>query len=108
GRGVAGAYAERMQLHDLAREGLVEALAATETGHRVWSDRARIVEIVQHRGMGLDREQHVGEPAEHMRPDRLALEGAGDCPHLVGRDAEMVRPEPYQPLDEPGLGIERA
>ena len=52
--------------------------------------------------MALDREQHVAEAAEHMRADRLALERAGDRPHagLVGRHAEMVRPEPDQPLDE--------
>ena len=73
---IDGAHAERMQLEDLAREILVEALVAVEAGHRIGADRARIVEIEQHGRMGLDRQQHVGEPAEHMRADRLALIGA--------------------------------
>ncbi len=44
-----------------------------------------------------------------MGADRLALVGAADRAHmaLVGRDAEMVRPEPDQPLDEADLGGER-
>ena len=59
--------------------------------------------------MALDREQHVAEAAEHMGADRLALERAGDRPHLrlVGGDAEMVRPEPDEPLDKSDLGRER-
>ena len=31
--------------------------------------------------MPLDREQHVLEPAEHVRPDRLELEQAGQADH---------------------------
>jgi hypothetical protein len=49
--------------------------------------------------MTFGGEQHVGEPAEHMRPDCLALIGAGHyC--VVSADAEMIRPEPNQALDE--------
>ena len=57
--------------------------------------------------MALDRQQHVGEAAEHMRADRLALVGAGHAADLVRRDAEMVGPEPDQPLGEADLGAER-
>src|SRR5260370_33771256 len=59
--------------------------------------------------MALDREQHVGEAAQQMRANRLALIGAAQRAHaaLVGGDAEMVRPEPHQPLDQTELGAER-
>jgi len=50
--------------------------------------------------MAFDGEQHVGKAAEHVRADRLALIGAGHAPDLVGGDAEMVGPEPDQPLGE--------
>ena len=79
--GVDAAHAERMQLEDLAREVLVEAGVADEAGHGVGADRARVVEIDQHRRVAFRRQQHVGEAAEHMRPDRLALVGAGHARH---------------------------
>ena len=50
--------------------------------------------------MVFDGEQHVGEPAENVGPDGLALIGAGHAPDLVRRDAEMVGPEPDQPFGE--------
>ncbi len=77
---VAGADAERMQLEDFAREVLVEAalLAAARgdelAGARIRADRLRLVEVDEHRRMLLDRDQHVGEFAQHMRADRLELE----------------------------------
>ena len=54
-------------------------------------------------------QQHVGEAAEHVRPDRLALVGAGDAAHrtLVGRDAEVIGPEHHEPLEEGGIGGRR-
>ena len=59
--------------------------------------------------MALDRLQHVTEPAEHMRADRFALEGAADRPDpaLVGRYAEMVRPEPDEAFGETEVGSQR-
>src|SRR5258706_477359 len=57
--------------------------------------------------MALDRKQHVGEAAEHVRADRLALISAGHGRNLVGRDAEMIRPKPHQPLDETDVGGKR-
>ena len=63
---VDAAHAERMQLENLARQILVEAAAAVLAGARIRADRARIVEIDQHRRMALDREQHVAEAAEHI------------------------------------------
>ena len=78
---IAGADAERMQLQNFARQIFVQALAAAYAGDRVRPDRAGVVEIDQHRRMGLGREQHVGEVAEHMRPDRLALVGAAHRAH---------------------------
>src|SRR5580700_294 len=42
-----------------------------------------------------------------MGPDRFPLERAGHLHDLVRRDAEMVRPEPDQPLDEADIGAKR-
>src|ERR1700722_14212575 len=47
--------------------------------------------------------QKVDELAEHMRADRLALVSAG-LHGIVGVDAEMVRPEPYQSLGKAEFG----
>ena len=73
------------------------------------TDRARVVEIDQHGRMGFDRQQHVAEAPEHMRPDRFALIGTADLAHiaLVRRHAKMIGPEPDQPFDEADLGAER-
>jgi hypothetical protein len=49
--------------------------------------------------MTFGGEQQVGEPAEHMWPDRLTLIGAGHN-RDVGVYAEVIRPEPHQALDE--------
>ena len=51
-------------------------------------------------------EQHVVEPAEHVRPDRVALVAAGQRrdEHLGGRGhAQVIRPEGDEPLDERSL-----
>jgi hypothetical protein len=82
--GVDAAHAERMQLENLAREVLVESEVADQSGHRVRADRARIVEIDQHRRMALHSEQHVGEAAEDVRPDRLAFIAARPARHHIG------------------------
>ena len=66
-----------------------------------------VVEIEQHRRMAFDRSQQIGEAAEHMRADRLALIGAGHAHDFVGGNAEMVRPEPDQPFDKADIGIGR-
>ena len=52
--------------------------------------------------MLLHREQQVREVAEHVRPDRFALERAGEPEHrdLVDGHREVIRPELRQPLDE--------
>ena len=53
--------------------------------------------------MLFDRAQHVGETAGHIGADRLALERAGaGAPDIAlgDRNAEMIRPERDQPLDE--------
>ena len=98
-----------MQFEDLAGEIFVEAALLPQAGERVGPDRARIVEIDQHRRMGFDRQQHVAEPPEHMRADRFALIRPADLAHiaLIRRHAEMVGPEPHQPFDEADLGAER-
>src|SRR5258708_7722911 len=53
--------------------------------------------------MTLGGNQKVDELAEHVRPDRLALVSTG-LHGIVGVDAEMVRPEPYQALGKTDLG----
>src|SRR6478672_113259 len=78
--GVNGAYAERVQFENFARKILVQPAAAVLAGLRGRPDRPRVVEIDQHRRMGLDRLQHVAEAAKHVHADRLALEGPGDWP----------------------------
>ena len=101
---IAGADAHRVQFEDLAREVLVEARAALlwpaiELGP-IDCALSRKFSIA---GMLLDRAQHVGEAAEHVRADRLALEraGGGAADAALGdRDAEMIRPERDQPFDE--------
>jgi hypothetical protein len=52
--------------------------------------------------MRLDCQQHFGESAENVSTDRFALIGTANRPDapLVGRHAEMIRPEPDQPLHE--------
>src|SRR3954454_22818040 len=93
---VAAADAERMQLHDFAREILVQAALAVWSRARLRTQRLLVVEKEQHRRMLLDGFQHVAEPAEHMGPDRLALECAGPHPRqpgFVGGNAKMVGPE---------------
>ena len=64
-----------------------------------WVYRAGIVEIDQHCRMTLGGQQQVGELPKHMRPDRLELVGPGHHGG-IGVDAEVVRPEPHQALDE--------
>src|SRR5919204_3697303 len=54
--------------------------------------------------MSFDRGQHVDEAAQYVRPDRFALVGAGHRQDLVGRNAEMIRPKPNEPLDEADFG----
>ena len=100
-----------MQLHDFAREIFVQPALAVLPGAGVRAERLLVVEKEQHRRMLLDRLQHVAETAEHMGPDRLALERAGPDPRqlaLVGGDAEMIGPEHHQPLDESAIGDHRA
>ena len=107
---VAAADAERMQLHDLAREIFVEPALAVLSGAEVRAERLLVVEKEQHRRMLLDRLQHVAEAAEHMRPDRLALERAAEPGNraALDRDGEMVGPEDNKPLGERGSAIDRA
>ena len=56
---IAAADAERMQLHDLAREIFVQAAVAVLPGARIRPERLLVVEKEQHRRMLLDRLQHV-------------------------------------------------
>ena len=52
--------------------------------------------------MALDGEQQVREIAQHMRPDGLALETAGDAEHrhFVDRDREVIGPKVGEALNE--------
>ncbi len=93
-----------MQFERLAREVFVQPLVAVDAGDRIRPHRFDIVEIVQHGGMAFDRLQQIGEAAEHMGANRLALIRARHPNDLVGGNAEMVRPEPHQPLDKADLG----
>ena len=99
---IAAADAQRVQLQDFAREIFVQSPPAVEAGLAVGADRLRVVEIDQHGRMLLDGDQHVGETAQHVRADRLALVGTGHAAHgaLVGRDAKVIGPEHHEPFEE--------
>ncbi len=56
--------------------------------------------------MALGGEQQVGEFAEHVRPDRFSLIGTGHDGG-VGIDAEVIRPEPHQALDQADVRRDR-
>lgn len=86
--GVAGAHAERMQLHDLARKVLVEAAAAVDARRRVRAHRFQIVEIEQHGRMAFGGQQQIDEAAERIGAHRFSLIGAG---HALIRLAEMQK-----------------
>ena len=81
----------------LARQILIKSLVAIDAGDRVRAHRLHIVEIEQHRRMALDRLQEIREAAEHV--------GAHHGDVFVGRNAEMVGPEPDQALDQVDLGV---
>ncbi|RYY46076.1 MAG: DUF1800 family protein, partial [Sphingomonadales bacterium] len=109
GLAISGAHAERVQLHDLTGEILVEprhvaAAGAPALRHlardAVRPDRLRLIEIEQHRRMPFDRVEHIAEPAHHMRPDRVELERAGKADDLqfIRRDGKVIGPEMHQPL----------
>src|SRR6202030_4879574 len=91
---------------DLAREVLVKAAVAINARNGVRADRLRVVEIEQHGRVAFDGLQHVDKAPEDVRADRLALVAAG-FHRRIGIDAEMVGPEPYQPLDETNLSTNR-
>src|ERR1043166_8129026 len=58
--------------------------------------------------MALGGEQHLAEASEDVWPYRLAFVAGRHVVDEVDRDAEVVRPEPHQPLDEADVGLERA
>ena len=111
---VAAVDAERVQLEQLARVVLVQARAAgrcprppTRAPRERRADRLKVVEIDEHRRMLRRREHHVFEPPEHVRPDHFALVAAGERrDENLGADgdAEMIRPERDEPLDERPIG----
>src|SRR5262249_15145817 len=111
---IASPDPEGMQLENLAREILVDPDAwglppRALRGRRIRPDREVVVEIQLHRRVRVDREQHVREAAEDVRPDRLALEAAGEPSEklLVDGDGKVVAPELRQPLEEGTVGGNR-
>src|ERR1043166_7405552 len=56
--------------------------------------------------MARGGEQHVGEASEDVRPYRLAFVPGRHVVDSVGRDAEVVRPEPHQPFDKADVSLE--
>ncbi len=114
--GVAAAHPEGVQLENLARQVLVDADLARRSAAlaplrelRVRTHRQVVVQVQQHRRMALDGQQQVAEVAEHVRPDDLALETAGEPAEklLVDRDREVIGPELREAFDERPLGAHR-
>jgi len=81
---IAAADTERVQLENFAGEIFVDTLVGVDTRNRVDAHGSGIVEVVEHRRMGFDGDQHVGETPEHMGADRLALISAGGRDVLIG------------------------
>src|SRR6185503_17599156 len=106
---ITRADANGVQFHDLAREILVDAFAAPDSGERIRSDRLDVVEIEQHRRVALDRKQQVRKLAAHMWSDCLTLESTAQGPHLafVGGNAKVVGPEPNKAFNKADLRLER-
>src|SRR4029077_16850796 len=82
--GIAATHSEGVQLEDLARKILVDTYLARHPAalcparkFRVRPHRLLVIQIQEHRRMGLDAKQQVVEVAEHVRADRLALETPG-------------------------------
>src|SRR5688500_3222073 len=109
---VAAVNAERVQLEQLARVVFVQAalLAAAAAGtrsRRARTDRLKVVEIHEHRGMLRRRQHHVGKTAEYVGANRLAFVTAGerrDENLRAHRHTEVVRPERDEALDERTFG----
>lgn len=94
-------YAQCVQLENLACQVLVESAPAGATRDGRGPERSSVVEIEQHGRMDSDGFQHVAEAAEHVWPDGLALEGAGDGAHrpaLGDGNTEMLV-HAREPLD---------
>jgi hypothetical protein len=99
---IAAIDAERVQLHHLAREVLVEPDMAALAGLRIRADRQHLIEIEQHRRMAFDGEQHVDKAPGDVRPNRFALERAGEAANdrPDTRDRKVIAPEARHPLQE--------
>src|SRR4029077_13658211 len=82
GLAITTANAERVQFQRLACEILIEAIVLVDARNRIRAHRQHIVEVDQHRWTALHRLQKVGKTAEHVRPNGLALIGAGHCGFL--------------------------
>ena len=85
---VAAAYAQRVQLHQLARVVLVDRVAGV----------LGVVEVDQHRRVHEHRTQQLAEFTEHMRPDGVLLvirEEKQDL-LLALENVEVIEPEPSQ------------
>ena len=110
---VAAGDPERVQFENLARKVLIDPqamLARAPLGalreQRIRADRGLIVEVQQHRRMARRGEQQVREAAEHPRPDRLALETAGNSKHsyFINRNGEVIGPKIGEVLEKRPLG----
>ncbi len=104
GLAIGRADAERVQLHQLAAEVLVQPALAEPTQLGVRASGIGLVEIDQHHRMGFDGLQHRRERPGQMRPDRVFLQGHRAVRELAGlvHHGEMIGPEHLQPLAKPG------
>ena len=108
GLGVAGRDPDRVQLEQFARVVLVEAAAGALAVPAVRPGRVVVVEVAQHGGVLGGRHQQIGEAAEDMRADRLALIGADHPGHeILGlvRHREVVGPEHRPAFVEADRGL---
>jgi hypothetical protein len=92
---VSAVNSESMQLHQLARVVLVDALELALRAGTAGRSVLPVVEIKQHRRMMRGRAQQRAELAHRMRPDGGLLEGAGPdvVEALAGKDVEVIEPE---------------
>ena len=112
---VAAVDPEGVELEQLPSVILVQPPRFTPTllshpgRRRVRTDGLEVVEVGEHRGVLSRGEHHVLESAEHVRPDGFSLVATGERRHerLRGhRNAQMIRPEGHQALNEGAVARE--
>ncbi|MFO1253291.1 MAG: hypothetical protein U1E77_19665 [Inhella sp.] len=106
---IAGAHAQGVQLHQLARVVLVQAAAAART-LEAGAGGLGVVQVEQHGRVGGHGTEQVAEAPEHMGADGagLVVRHQHAAQALVEEDVEVVEPEVHQAFFELVGAFQRA